>query len=634
MKSYESFAIAIYEGVISDAIARWSNMESSLRRDLSYLRGAVENRGLPFLTITLPELSKVFLKALDTEVFPTSDIPKGVKIRNGRPELFGDLFDLVFDETCKLRSDVCIDAVAFLLQLLSCCKNLRLECHPSKTRKTLDEFFEIEERLPTSHPDTWDFDVPTWVPRFGHPLWGVGEINDVADSRLPLDLPSSGSHSLPWSNFRALCARIIRGWVGDYPEWELQPRHGPGAVSEGRIVKFDFPNWPTKLENRFPFDWYGSGSLDERSTYPSHIERPSRLIAVPKSQKGPRLICAEPTSHQWIQQSIFRWLESRIRTTPIGRSIDFRRQDLSRDRALSSSLDGLHCTVDLSSASDRISTRLVEYTFQGTNLLDAFHASRTRALSQTISSEHPRVIRLRKFSTMGSALTFPVQSIIFFLLTLWAYRLVKGTENDWSTLESEIGEITVFGDDIIAPTMAYPTIELVLHECGLKVNKSKTFTGKNFRESCGCYAFRGVDITPAYALQPYDGSPTSLTTTIETSNNLFKKGYWNTAHVVVNQLPDAEKVKLHVAKVGGGSGLSLESFSCSNDHLFKKRWDPKLHKWYVNVLGLRNKVDRTQGTGGACLSQYFFERPDPMYSWESGQTGRVRLRKCLTRVYL
>lgn len=632
MKSYEDFAVAIYCGVIHDAAMRWPLLASQLEQDLSCLLVDVKSRGLPFLTITLPAYSKVFLKALDDAYLPQHVYPQGLRLRNGRPVLFRSLLDQVFDEQGTLRIDANTDAVSFLLQLLSCCKNLKLECSASRTKETLDEFFAIEAHLPRSHEDTWDSDIPVWKPRQGHPLWGAP--GSDCNKLLPLsDIRRNPDCHLPWANLRALCSRVVHGWIGDYPLWDLDPRHGPGAVSEGRVVKQDFPNWPTKLEHMFPYDWYGSGLLSEVSR-PSTAEVPSRLIAVPKSQKGPRLICAEPVAHQWIQQGIWRWLEQRVKISPLRGCIDFRQQEHSRKGALDSSRDGLLCTIDLSAASDRISTRLVEYIFQRSNLLDAFHASRTRLLSQTISGSHPRMVVLRKFSTMGSAITFPVQTIVFAILTVWALRLHEKREDDWSSLEADFRRITVFGDDIIAPTAAYPTIELVLHECGLKVNESKTFTGNHFRESCGCYAFDGVDITPAYALQPYDGSPTSLATTVETSNNFHLRGLWKTSDLIVSQLPDAELKKLVVTGVGGGSGLSLVSFCGSNFHLLKQRWDKDLQRHYVRALNLSSKTDRVQGSGEASLSQYFTEKPNPEYFWESGQAGRVRLKKGLTRVYI
>nr|UJQ85617.1 MAG: hypothetical protein 3 [Leviviridae sp.] len=663
MKSYASTAFTVYGGILADAATRWSNLDAKLGKDLSYLSKAVESRGLPFLTITLPSVAKSLLKWLDLEFMDTDEFPRGYPKCRKRPELFGEFFDMIFDDQGRLRPDVDIEAVKFLFQLLSCCKNIELECHPSRTKETLDEFYSIERNLPTSHPDTWDSDVPKWEPRHGHPIWGTRSCDpgDAEQALLDLDgLNGSNRSDLPWDDLRAYARKVTGGKIGAIPDWELEPKHGPGAVSEGlRGVKYDFPNWPTKLESRFPYDWYGSGSISGsgeesidvdcwgdrpaqgRVDIPDRHERPSRLIAVPKSQKGPRLICAEPVAHQWIQQGIWRWLERRVEEDrELSASIRFRDQSLSRDRALSSSLGGELCTIDLSAASDRISTRLVEYLFQGSNLLDALHACRTRAMIQDLSDDLPKMVVLRKFSTMGSAVTFPVQTLVFWILVTWALKLTveaPGYEGpDWTS-----ADVTIFGDDIIAPTVAYPTIELVLHECGLKVNNSKTFTGKNFRESCGMYAFRGVDITPAYYLRPYDGSPDALAATIEMSNSFHACGYWKTAQLIVDQLPDAERKKLYVKRIpkkgsqdtDGVGGFGLASFCGAGFHLHKRVWDSDLHRYYVKVLSVSSKAQVTKGRGEHSLSQYFFEEPNPELPWESGRASVVKQRKRLTRVY-
>lgn len=652
MKTYEATAFAIIRGITRDATIRWPNLGASLELDLSYLHKAFEARGFVFLTITLPTAAKAFLQWLDRGCMVVSDLPQGYPITNKRPRLWGSLIDMLFDDQGRLVQDADAEVAYFLLQLLSCCKNIRLNCHPSRTEETLDEFFAIEARLPKSHKDTWDSDVPRWEDRHGHPLWGLrvveSEQNELAllDNRLPHD------PDLNWSGFRQFCLHVTRRWIGFYPEWNLRPRHGPGAVAE-RLregVKYDFPNWPSKLESVFPYDWYGSGLL-AHELRPDQKELPSRLISVPKTQKGPRLICSEPTSHQWMQQALADWLETRIRYSPLARSVDFHDQGRSRERAQSSSIDASLCTIDLSSASDRISTRLVEYCFQGSNLLDAMHACRTRFLTQDLTSNHPGKVVIRKFSTMGSALTFPIQSIVFLILSAWGVTLTERAEGREISVEDALSRVTVYGDDIIAPNAAYPAIKRVLHSCGLKVNDAKTFTGSYFRESCGMYAFKGVDITPAYYLEAYDGSPDSLTATVECSNNFHKKGCWTAASIVADQIPEQERKKLPViglkkvdGELVGVGGLGLVSFCGPGIHLLRKRWCKELQAAYQIVLTVVSKSRITKGTGESSLTQFFTEKPDPRHiwesgaepprKWESGRTSSVSLRKRLTRSYL
>lgn len=630
MKSYITHSIAVIEGILIDATTRWPSLRSSFGKDLSYLRRAVERRGLPFLTVVLPTMGKVLDRGLDDGRLPIQDIPQGYPKIRKRPELYQGLFKLVFDDRNMLRDDVCIDAVAFLRQLLYCCKKLRLECNASITEETLNEFFEIERHLPHILPDTWGSENPQWSERYGHPLWG--ENISRRDDLLSQGGPHSGFRGNDWNSLRSLC-RYVVSTIGEPDWWNISPQHGPGAVSESikGISKYDFPNWSRRLEKEFPFDWFGSGILHDPDR-PVARELPSKLHAVIKDFNGPRLICAEPLSHAWIQQGIWKWLESRMRDTFLGVSITLRDQENSRNRALSSSLDGKLATIDLSSASDRLSARLVEYVFQGSSLLDGFNACRTQYVYQDISDKHDSHLALRKFSTQGSALTMPVQSIVYFILTLWAVKLSRGTEWYLGDLKDVASEITVYGDDIIAPAHSLETIKLVLHECGLKVNTYKSYGGNgSFRESCGIQAFRGYDVTYTRILQPFDDSPSSMATTVEVSNNFFNRGYWNAAKAVSDQIPPNQAKKIRITGPDDGN-FGLRSFVGSCTTHLKHGYDNALHRAYSISLVVTAKVTKKRGRGLADLSQWFTENPDPAFAWSAGWVNRIRPRKSLMRV--
>lgn len=628
MNSHLALVMAVYEGILKDASTLWPNSSGSLEKDLSYLRRAAEQRGLGFFTLTMPEMGKVLDRSLSKSAFLASEVPLGIPMIKKRPELFRDLYMKVFSDTGTLRHDYDIDAITFLRQLFYCFKKYRVSCDPKKVEATICDFFDIESELPASPPDTWDSDIPDWKTMIGHPH---GRQSFDSDYHGVLD-----DTGLPWDTLRALSC-FFMSTLGLPDHWDLQSKHGPGVVSEqeGFISKYEFPNWPRKLGLWFPYDWFGSGVLTTEHEY-SQDEPPSRLIAVPKTQKGPRLICAEPISHQWMQQSTWRWLEKRLRNHPLGKCIRFRDQEISRERALDASKSGELCTIDLSAASDRLSTRLVQYIFQGPapragSLLDNLHAHRTRYLSQTLSENHPKTILLKKFAPMGSAVTFPVQSIVFTILALWGLKLHEGTESDLRSLDYDLERITVFGDDIIAPNAAYHTIVRVLHACGLKVNTDKSFAEGFFRESCGMDAFCGNDVTAAYILGSYDGSPSSMATTVETANNFHKYGLWNTAQAVVNFLPEKERKLLLVVGSEGG-GLGLFSF-CGRftGHLHSK-WNRNYQRHERVALTVTSTVTKKQGRGLSSLTQYFTERPDPDLPWSSGQVSRVKLRKSLTRV--
>lgn len=631
MKSHLTDVLTIYDGILNDSAIRWPSTTRDIEMDRIRLRRAAETRGLAFFTLVLPAVGKILDKALAAGYLAEQEYPLGYNLYKKKPELFRGFFSMVFDESGTLRDDVDVEAVAVLRQLLYLCKKYRAECHPQATKETLDEFFSVEHHLPKPHQNTWWSDEPEWKTRGGHPLWGAPALGIPNQ----MDFLSGSGHDvdlLPWDGLRALARHTI-SHLGVPDWWALEPKHGPGVVSEQREVrnKYDLLYWPRKLGLWFPFDWFGTGQLDADQPQPSDREPPSRLCSVPKTLKGPRLIAAEPAAHQWMQQSIWRWMRERVPKTFLGHSIRFGDQERSRKLALDASIDGSLCTIDLSAASDRLSCRLVEYIFQGSEILDGLHACRTRLLEQTLSRSHPRVIALRKFAPMGSAVTFPVQSIVFTILTVWALRLTEGRANTLEGLEDDFRRVCVFGDDIIAPNHAYETISLVLSECGLKVNSDKSFRTGLFRESCGMDAFKGVDVTPAYFLESYDGSATSMAATVECSNNLHKRQWWSAAQLVANFLPIQELKKLPI--VGGEvCGLGLFSFCGESFQHLKKVWNEHLQRDEYLALGISSRVSLAKGTGQASLTQYFTEAPDPMLPWESGQVSSVRVRKARTRV--
>ena len=626
MKSHLLLVLDVYEGIFKDASHTWPHDKDSFGKDLSYLRRCSEERGIPFFMVTLPAFGKVIERSLAQGSLQHEEIPQGIPHRGARPTFLKSLLGRIFAPCGALLHEPCETSIFFFRQVVYLFKKYRLPCPDSATSSTLDDFFEIERGLPASWPNTWDADVPAWAPRSGHPLYG--------DNR---------SSEFEWDALRKLSRRVT-SHLGTPDWWTLMSRHGPGVVSEqeGFISKYDFPNWPQKLGLFFPYDWFGSGLLDWDHNY-EESEPPARMLIVPKTYKGPRLICCEPIAHQWMQQALWGWIRQRVRDTFIGKSVRFGDQSRSRELALRSSHDQTLCTIDLSAASDRVSTRLVEYILQGSEILDGLHACRSRYLEQTISEDHPKRILLRKFAPMGSATTFPIQSLVFLVLTVHALRVSQGRANDWSNIEKDFAQVTVFGDDIIAPVAAFDVVSQLLTEVGLKVNSEKSFHTGRFRESCGQDAYNGVCVTPGYLLEKYNGSPQSIASTIECANNLFKKGLWNTSSVVLSQVPEKELRLLQILKVREDSkadefkpedegGLGLQSFcGVKRDHL-KKRWNAHYHRLEYTTLGLTSNVSRERGTDQSNLTQYFTERPNPELPWEAGQVRRVRVRKARIRV--
>jgi hypothetical protein len=608
------------------------------KRDLSRLLKADLERGLWLYAVDLPEIMSCFLGYI--EIYTTgihdsfslydyvnSEYPEGMHLMgkkstyDQRPKFLFGLWSRLLDSNGVLRSDLDITCLQSLRQITLMVKKLKINCEDENVEKAIDTFRKIENNLPQSWKDTWDCNDPEWTHRFGHPLWGRPDegvdSNDLFDSHFLHGLGFEPN----WNGFRELCSRFCSE-LGYLDTWTIRPTHGPGAVSdkEPDFVKYDFRNWPEKLEAVFPYDWHASTDLN-CPDYVTVREFPSRLISVPKTLKSPRLIAAEPTAHQWIQGGIRRWLEENLKHTFLKECSTMRTQAPSQELAKASSLSRSHATIDLSSASDRLTTRLVEYVFQSNRtVLDALHASRTRACQ--ISDKE--LVLLKKFATQGSACTFPVQTIVYSLLSIWAVCLVRGWGPDEAYQASE--QVQVFGDDIIVPNDCYRVATELLESVGLAVSKSKSFSYSNFREACGMDAYMGVDITPTYVRQGYNPSPSSIESVVECSNNLHKAGYWHTADHLVRTIPEQERKLLPVKAMDDGF-LGFGSFTGRDLTFLRSRYNDHLHYVEYRVLSVGHKVTKKTGLGNGPLCQFFFEEPDPLLHYSSGQVDTVRARK-------
>ena len=645
MKSYIHVFSELYRALAKDTCAHYPTIQSDMERDLSRLHRALSNEGLSFITITHLDQCNFFQKslALGTLVHDLAFNPRprgfGSKSSNDqRPSYLWGLMSLIFQEDGTLVPDPDVNAIAFVRQWLLMAKKLEIDCDESRKETTLTEYLSIDRSLPDHHDSTWDLDDPTWVRREGHPLWGC---NKPSQPSLPGLLEGSAEVEVDWVLYRRVADRI-RSEIGSFDPWSARPKHGKGAVADlGRALKYDFKNWPRKLQQYFPWDYHASSDFGlsqlELGLDPSGIEFPSVVLCVPKTQKGPRIICKEPIAHQWMQGAVERFLTERVRRTHLSKSINFQDQKLSQAMALEASLNGDVATVDLSNASDRISTRLVEYLFSNssdTTVLDALHATRSRYFS--LNGE---LHRFRKFAPAGSACTFPVQSILFLSFAVTAILQSRNLkDSDWLAV---LPLTRIFGDDIIIPVDSIRILYSALSSCGLKVNVGKSYSTGFFREACGMDAYAGLDVTPAYVRRIYNSSrPSSLQAVVDCSNNLFVRGFWHTAQALVKTVPVAEYKLLayrpprdddyFVKREGSAKGdgaVSLASFSGEGREHLSSRFNSHLHKTEHACIMVKSKTTKTQSDGTAGLIQFFNEEPDPLSNYSSGQVQRVSLKK-------
>lgn len=217
--------------------------------------------------------------------------------------------------------------------------------------------------------------------------------------------------------------------------------------------------------------------------------RGSKLSTVPKNEDTERTIAIEPSGNMCLQLAAGYYLEGALRY--IG--LDIRsQQPKNKAMACRGSLDNSVATIDLSSASDRISLDLVRALMPPV-WYDLLVKLRSPEILVERQGQEEEWVELNMISTMGNGFTFPLMTLIIVAL-IYGYRCTRSGPTlfvDWTNT-------CVYGDDIIIPTSEYSLAVDTLTRAGFVVNSDKSFCDGPFRESCGGDFLNGVDITPFY----------------------------------------------------------------------------------------------------------------------------------------
>lgn len=361
-------------------------------------------------------------------------------------------------------------------------------------------------------------------------------------------------------------------------------KHGSGTVQEWpawwthrKIYSCDKINDPTSML----YHGYSTGmhaalrqaGIQEPERYipsdffpnPRHEERcaNSRLISVPKNALKRRIIAPETLSQQFFQQQlmigIYNHIDHKMPWIPI------RDQGVNQDLAREGSISGYYATIDLSAASDSVRTDLVQSMFRETSILPAMEACRSR---RTIVEEDGReyTLPMSMYATMGSAICFPLECIVFSALCAVTARLVGHRL-----------KFSVYGDDIIFPSKYAPELIRVLTACGFIVNNDKSFTSPDpllFRESCGGEYLRGDDVTPlriSRRLRPLENKrkqPAAFSAYIELANAALDRGFLGLRSYVISQLLSSPPYPIF----GEGEGF-LHTVGPATNYRLRQRWN-------------------------------------------------------------
>jgi len=572
-------------------------------------------RGINYLLVDLPDLGKAYDKGLSLGRFHKGSIGRDFGHEDGW--LYQSLFRLTFDEHGMLMDPDPL-VVSYTRQVLYMYKKVKLDCPNEKVVEAIDDFKRIEELL--QEPDgSWGSD--TWLPR----RFSFRDSISVQDIH-------PRSRNL-WGIVDRVFGSIVPMSEMDY--YSIIPKHGPGAVSDLKtgMDKYQFVHWPSKLEGTFPSEYfmYHKEGIEGFDIEISREEPPARLIAVPKTFKGPRIIASEPVSHQFLQQGVMRWLRANM-TRTLRRCVDFTDQSLSQEMVRESSRTGTHATVDLSSASDRLSCWAVERAF-GSNqsLLRALHACRTRSIVDATGSDPDMNLHIKKFAAQGSAVTFPVQSMVYAGLAISAVLFDQNLYPSSRNILKVAGNVRVFGDDIIIPKSAVQILVLLLESIQLKVNASKTHDSGHFRESCGLDGYKGYDVTPCYISAWTLGTkpkPEEIDSWIAVSNNAHKSGLWRLSKWMMDSVPDNIRDKTIITQEDG-DGFRFFSYCQGYLTNSKVRWCKSHHVRKARLLTLQTIELKKRRWSYQDLYQYLLETPSPEVKWEAGYLVRnvIQLRK-------
>lgn len=474
-------------------------------RDAITLRDRYEHEGEGFLTLTLPAYCRAFERSLGNEQIDPGLWRGYFPVRGGRPTFLQGFLDRVFERrTGRISPDADIDCIRAIRQITLWFGKLFEVCDERRMRASVEAYVEIESSLAGVQLDE---DV-------------LRELGDVAAKHFGDALTS-------------IDQSVHRG--------EVVGSHGPGATADGFLgnEKFHIRRWTARLERwlpagevAMPFYGYFRELAHMQFDDSPGTEIPVRVTPVPKTAGKARIIAIEPTHMQFAQQGLLRLFVAEFSgKAPF---IDLHDQEPNQVLARKGSRDGSVATLDLSEASDRVSLRLVQAVFRHyPSLLGALEATRT----QRAQLPDGRVIDLRKFASMGSAVCFPVEAIVFATICLLAERrYVDSSSQKVSLCRSAL---RVFGDDITVDTRLAPSCVELLEACGLKVNLHKSFWSGSFRESCGKEYFAGHDVTVARLRKRIPSrrrQARELASLVAFRNHLYTRGFWMVARMIDEEL--------------------------------------------------------------------------------------------------
>jgi len=567
--------MSLTQEVLKD-LSTWCRISTT--RDLETITRRVKDEGLSFLTITLPSFASDLQKGLDMGKVDHQLFQGFTFGRGGLPLFLGGFLDLIFDRGSGLLvDDPSVDAIFAIRQICLLHSKVALSCTPKRERKAIRGYIDCEKELKRN------------------------------DAKLSTSTREDFARVS-----RLLWADVLSRVDKDIYDGNVVPKHGPGSTADGfrGNAKFKQREWTRRLEEYFPageylFPNWGHYDYNDPTSFsllePGN-ERPVKVITVPKTLKTPRIIAMEPTCMQYVQQGIMELLVDSIsRSDNMGRVVGFDDQGPNQSMANRGSSDGSLATLDLSEASDRVSNQLVRLMLQNhPHLARGVDACRSR------KADVPGygVQRLAKFASMGSALTFPIEAMVFttciFLGIEWGLRRPL-TQRDVKSLR---GQVRVYGDDIVVPVDFVHYVVSALETFGFRVNTGKSYWTGKFRESCGKEYYAGHDVSVVRVRQDLPALRTDVTeivSTVSLRNQMYHRGLWRVAAFLdqwLGRIIPFPTVLPESPVLGRVSYLGHET----------QKLHPTLHHPLVKGLVVSSTIPQNEIADSDALMKFFLKR--------------------------
>jgi len=532
-----------------------------ISRDVAYLQGRLQSEGISFVTKTLPSFGKHFDKCLQTGTFTV--FPSFKKDRNGSLPLFlRGLTKLVFgrDGTIRDVEDVDRHAIAFLRQMSFMYYKLEFDFSKGMMDESISNFVNVDRSL--------------------------AEYDNYSPER---------------AGVIDLAQKFLYDLLKDFDPWDIIPRPGPGqtATKQDMWARYEPHVLYKQINDVYPYHHYycsGFTHLQDRTHNLLSIEErysgESCLALVPKDSRGPRIICMEPPEYMWFQQGLARALMKHIESHPLtAGQINFSDQEINGFLALWASLTQEYVTLDMKEASDRVSTHGVDILF---DLLPNLKKCLLALSTESIRLPSNEILIKNKYAPMGSALCFPIESLVHYALAYASVRLAE----PGVTARFIRKNIFVYGDDLIVKKGWEKPMFEDFPQYGLRFNEDKSCTEGFFRESCGVDAYYGMDVTPLKVkkLTFTKGSRASLKTQLAYFHGLFDRGYWQCAKVIQQTIEYVWGNLPHVSKNSASAGWIVPRKFLINFRLnyllnkkIKKRWNSALQ-----CVEFKVRVDQTR----------------------------------------